>query len=213
MAYFSGSDDEHRPVQLGSSDMAPKAVQVWILSLILTINIHLIPRLLDCPPTEVSNEALSRWAGWPTNEPAKSNGVSRAMYSMLWGALNWLIASWSADNLATHTTALAAGCAPNTGTMDMTTRSIAALLQPHTSSPYLPIIARVIANLVTGAFSEEELSQALDAQLTSLAISPQAKQDAIPALLGIAKLAKAPLQVYVHGVLILLYDSKSLYMC
>jgi hypothetical protein len=85
MAYFSGSDDEHRPVQLGSTDMAPKAVQVWLLSLILTINIHLIPHLLDCPPTEVSNEALSRWAGWPTNELAKSNGVSRAMYSMLWG--------------------------------------------------------------------------------------------------------------------------------
>lgn len=115
------------------------------------------------------------------------------MYSTLWEALNWLIASWSADNLATHTTALAAGCAPNTGAMDMTTQSIAALLQPHTSSPYLPIIARVIANLVAGAFSEEELNQALDAQLTSLAISPQAKQDAIPALLGIAKLAKAPL--------------------
>jgi hypothetical protein len=132
---------------------------------------------------------------------------------MLWEALIWPIASWSADSLVTHTTALAAGCAPNTGAMDMTTRSIAALLQPHTSSPYLPIIARVIANLVTGTFSEEELSQALDAQVTSLAISPQAKQDAIPALLGIAKLAKAPLQAYVHGVLVLLYDSKFFYMC
>jgi hypothetical protein len=39
-------------------------------------------------------------------------------------------------------------------------------------------------------FSSDELDQLLNAQLDALAISPQAKQNIIPALLGIAKLTE-----------------------
>ena len=72
----------------------------------------------------------------------------------------------------------------------MINQSIVAFLQPHTSSPLMPVIAHTISSLVASDPGSEDLSQVLSAQLDSLAVSPQAKQIIIPALLGIAKLAK-----------------------
>ncbi|KAH9012660.1 hypothetical protein EDB85DRAFT_2158837 [Lactarius pseudohatsudake] len=46
-----------------------------------------------------------------------------------------------------------------------------------------------MTSLMAGDFGEEELNQILNTQLDSLAISPQAKHNIIPGLLGIAKLA------------------------
>jgi hypothetical protein len=83
----------------------------------------------------------------------------------------------------------------------MISQSITAFLQPHTSSPSMPLVARAMCCLMTGDFSGEDFNRVLNAQLDSLAISPQAKQSIIPALLGIAKLAKAQSQGYVHAVL------------
>ncbi|KAH9172218.1 hypothetical protein EDB89DRAFT_2169334 [Lactarius sanguifluus] len=51
-----------------------------------------------------------------------------------------------------------------------------------------------MASLMGGDFGTEELDQVLSTQLDALAISPQATQNIIPALLGIAKLAKVQLQ-------------------
>jgi len=83
----------------------------------------------------------------------------------------------------------------------MITQSIVAFLQPHTSSPSIPLVARAMSCLMTGGFSGEDFNQVLNSQLDSLAISPQAKQSIIPALLGIAKLAKVQSQGYVHAAL------------
>ncbi|KAF8269414.1 hypothetical protein EI94DRAFT_1799206 [Lactarius quietus] len=43
-------------------------------------------------------------------------------------------------------------------------------------------------------FSREDITQVLNSQLNPLAISPEAKQNIIPTLLGITKLAKVQLQ-------------------
>ncbi|KAI9451872.1 hypothetical protein BJY52DRAFT_1226406 [Lactarius psammicola] len=80
--------------------------------------------------------------------------------------------------------------APNSYTTDVITQSVAAFLQPHTSSPSVSVVSRVMASLMGGDFGSEELDQVLSTQLDALAISPQAKQNIIPALLGIAKLAE-----------------------
>ncbi|KAI9450751.1 hypothetical protein BJY52DRAFT_1227039 [Lactarius psammicola] len=74
---------------------------------------------------------------------------------------------------------------------DTITHSIAAILQPHTSSPSVLIIARAMANLMAAKFSGNDLDQVLSAHLDSLAISPQVKQAIFPALLGIAKFTEA----------------------
>ncbi|KAH9051544.1 hypothetical protein EDB87DRAFT_1582378 [Lactarius vividus] len=67
------------------------------------------------------------------------------------------------------------------------TQSIAAILQPHTSSPSLLVVSHAMASLMATNFGGSGLDQVLSAQLDSLAISPQAKQVIIPALLGMAK--------------------------
>ncbi|KAH9009585.1 hypothetical protein EDB85DRAFT_1902908 [Lactarius pseudohatsudake] len=51
-----------------------------------------------------------------------------------------------------------------------------------------------MASLMGGDFGTEEFNQVLSTQLDALAISPQVKQDIIPALLGITKLAKVQSQ-------------------
>ncbi|KAI9443027.1 hypothetical protein H4582DRAFT_2072086 [Lactarius indigo] len=136
----SGSDDDEcLSVQLDGSDMAPNAAKV--IFHYLDVGTHLIPHRLDCPPTEVSNEALLFGARWPAIELGESNG------------------------------------------------SILAFLHPHTSSPSTPLVARAMTSLMASDFGEEELNQILNTQLDSLAISPQAKQNIIPGLLSIAKLA------------------------
>ncbi|KAI9430886.1 hypothetical protein H4582DRAFT_2085960 [Lactarius indigo] len=84
--------------------------------------------------------------------------------------------------------------APNSYTTDMITQSVAAFLQPHTSSLSVSIVSHVMAGLMGGDFGMEEFNQVLSTQLDTLAISPQAKQDIIPALLGITKLAKVQSQ-------------------
>jgi hypothetical protein len=70
------------------------------------------------------------------------------------------------------------------------TESIMTILQPHTSSPSLHVIARAITRLIAGNFGNDELCQILNAQLDTLAISPQAKQGIVPALVGIARLTE-----------------------
>jgi hypothetical protein len=72
-------------------------------------------------------------------------------------------------------------------TADTITESIVAILQPHTSSPSLQIIARAMSSLITN-FNDEDLHRFLNAQLDTLAISPLSKQAIIPVLFGIAKL-------------------------
>ena len=67
------------------------------------------------------------------------------------------------------------------------TQSIVAILQLHTSSPSLYIIAHAMANLMATNFSDSGLNLVLSAHLNTLAISPQTKQVIIPTLLGIAK--------------------------
>ncbi|KAI9430334.1 hypothetical protein H4582DRAFT_2087137 [Lactarius indigo] len=62
------------------------------------------------------------------------------------------------------------------------------------SSLSVSVVSRVMAGLMGGDFGTEEFNQVLSTQLDALAISPQAKQDIIPALLGIAKLAKVQSQ-------------------
>ncbi len=74
-------------------------------------------------------------------------------------------------------------------TTDMITESIIAILQLHTSSPSLEIIARAMSSLIT-KFSDDDLRRVLNAQLNTLAISSQAKQAIVPALFGIAKLTE-----------------------
>ncbi|KAH9017139.1 hypothetical protein EDB85DRAFT_1897787 [Lactarius pseudohatsudake] len=62
-----------------------------------------------------------------------------------------------------------------------------AILQPHTSSPSLLVVAHAMASLMATDFSGSDLDRVLSAHLDSLAISPQAKQAIIPALLRMAK--------------------------
>jgi hypothetical protein len=95
-------------------------------------------------------------------------------------------------------------------TTDMIAQSIADFLQPHTFSPSMPLVARAMCCLMMGDFSGEDFNQVLNAQLDSLAISPQAKQSIIPALLGIAKLAKVQSQGYVHAAFVLHNGSRVL---
>lgn len=73
------------------------------------------------------------------------------------------------------------------------TESAVAILQPHTSSPSLRAIARGISTLITN-ISGDDLPKILDAQLDALAISSQAKQAIVPALMGIARLKEVRLQ-------------------
>lgn len=70
---------------------------------------------------------------------------------------------------------------------DKTTESIIALLEPHTSSPALHTIARILTGLLAGNFDHDGLCHVLNAELDVLAISPQAKQSIIPALIGITQ--------------------------
>ncbi|KAH9014065.1 hypothetical protein EDB84DRAFT_1443989 [Lactarius hengduanensis] len=77
---------------------------------------------------------------------------------------------------------------------DAIMHSIGAILQPHTSSPSVLIIARAMANLMAATFSGNDLDQVLNAHLDSLAISPQVKQAIFPALLGIAKFTEVHAQ-------------------
>jgi hypothetical protein len=70
----------------------------------------------------------------------------------------------------------------------MVTESIMTILQPHTSSPSLHVIARAITRLIAGKFGDDDLCQILNAQLDTLSICPQAKQGIVPAIVGIAKL-------------------------
>ncbi|KAH9024372.1 hypothetical protein EDB85DRAFT_2150515 [Lactarius pseudohatsudake] len=91
------------------------------------------------------------------------------------------------DNCTTHATASGSSA-------DTITHSIAAILQPHTSSPSVLIIARAMANLMAATFSGNDLDQVLSAHLDCLAISPQVKQAIFPALLGIAKFTEAHAQ-------------------
>ena len=73
------------------------------------------------------------------------------------------------------------------------TESAVAILQPHTSSPSLRAIAHGISTLIAN-ISSDNLHHILNAQLDALAISSQAKQAIIPALLGIVRLTKIQTQ-------------------
>src|SRR6266702_1275336 len=82
----------------------------------------------------------------------------------------------------------------------MITHLIAAILQPHTSSPSILIITCAMANLMAAKFSGNDLDQVLSAHLDSLAISPQMKQANFPTLLGIAKFTEAHVQKCMHCI-------------
>ena len=72
---------------------------------------------------------------------------------------------------------------------DKTTKSIIALLRPHTgaSSERLGFIARAITSLTVGNFSVDDLHDLLNSYLNTLVISPQARRGIIPALMGFTK--------------------------
>jgi hypothetical protein len=72
----------------------------------------------------------------------------------------------------------------------MITKSIMTILQPHTSSPSLRFSTRAITSLIAGRFGDDDLRDILNVLLNTLAISAQAKQGIIPALVGIAKLTE-----------------------
>lgn len=70
-----------------------------------------------------------------------------------------------------------------------------ALLEPHTSSPDLQVIARILADLLAGDLKYGDgLFDILNAELDILAISPQAKQGIIPALIGITNMTEVRLR-------------------
>ncbi|KAF8271542.1 hypothetical protein EI94DRAFT_1698087 [Lactarius quietus] len=98
----------------------------------------------------------------------------------------------SVDQVASSNYVMAAVTSSHTS--DTITRLIADFLKPHTSSLSIPLIDRAMCCLIMGDFSREDITQVLNSQLDSLAISPEAKQSIIPALLGIAELAKVQLQ-------------------
>ncbi|KAI9444326.1 hypothetical protein H4582DRAFT_2053994 [Lactarius indigo] len=159
----SGSDDNKcLSVQLDGSDMAPNAAKV--IFHYLDVGTHLIPHQLDCPPTEVSNEVLLFGARWLAIELGESNGSVHQVAPCMMALATRLSSLFSAV-------------------------SILAFLHPHTSSPSMPLVAHAMTSLMASDFSEEELNQILNTQLYSLAISPQVKQNIIPGLLSIAKLA------------------------
>jgi hypothetical protein len=81
----------------------------------------------------------------------------------------------------------AARCSTSSSTAaNKTNESIIVLLEPHTSSPDLRTIARILTDLLlAGIFGYDGLFDILNAELDILAISPQAKQSIIPALVGI----------------------------
>lgn len=85
---------------------------------------------------------------------------------------------------------LAHGSTSSTNTATIITESIMTILRPHASSPSLRVIACAITRLIAGNFGDDDLRQILNAQLDSLAISPQAKQSIVPAIFGIAKLTE-----------------------
>jgi hypothetical protein len=72
----------------------------------------------------------------------------------------------------------------------MITESIMTILQPHTSSPSLRFSARAITSLIAGKFGDDDLREILNVQLDAFAISAQAKQGIVQALVGIAKLTE-----------------------
>ena len=151
--------------------------------------------------------------------------MSRVYSTVFSDVLNWLIVSRSVDQVApckmtseTRSFNLSSAVsfhltrkAPNSYTTDMITQSVAAFLQPHMSSLLVSIVSRVMACLMGGDFGTEEFNQVLSTQLDALAISPQAKQDIIPALLGIAKLAKVQSQWCVFQSLFPAIQSSCLY--
>jgi hypothetical protein len=71
----------------------------------------------------------------------------------------------------------------------MITESSMTILQPHTSSPSLRFGARAITSLIAGKFGDDD-REILNVQLDTLAISAQAKQGIVSALVGIAKLTE-----------------------
>ena len=73
---------------------------------------------------------------------------------------------------------------------DAITESIMTMLRPHTSSPSLRFSARAIAMLIAGDLDDDDLHQILNIQLDTLAISSQAKQSVVPALIGVSKLTE-----------------------
>ncbi|KAI9444325.1 hypothetical protein H4582DRAFT_2053993 [Lactarius indigo] len=167
----SGSDDDEcASVQLGSSDMAPSATKTILQQRFPMRRYHVGSdgRLSNLP--KVMDRSVDQVA------PCKMTSETRSF------------------NLSSAVSFHLTRKAPNSYTTDMITQSVAAFLQPHTSSLSVSVVSRVMAGLMGGDFGTEEFNQVLSTQLDALAISPQAKQDIIPALLGIAKLAKVQSQ-------------------
>ena len=78
---------------------------------------------------------------------------------------------------------------------DKTNESIIALLEPHTSSPDLHTIARILTDLLAGTIKYGDgLFDILNAELDILAISPQAKRGIIQAVIGITNMTEVQLQ-------------------
>ena len=72
----------------------------------------------------------------------------------------------------------------------MITKSIITILQLHTSLLSLHVSAHAITSLIAEKFGDDDLHKILNVQLNTLAISAQARQGIIPALVGIAKLTE-----------------------
>ena len=68
-------------------------------------------------------------------------------------------------------------------------------LKPHTSSPALHTIARILTGLLAGNFDHDGLCHVLNTELDVLAISPQAKRNIIPALIGITQVIEVQWRV------------------
>ncbi|KAH8976618.1 hypothetical protein EDB92DRAFT_1823616 [Lactarius akahatsu] len=167
----SGSDDDEcASVQLGSSDMAPSATKTILRQRFPMRRYHVGSdgRLSNSP--KVMDQSVDQVP------PCKMTSETRSF------------------NLSSAVSFHLMCKAPNSYTTDMITQSVAAFLQPHTSSLSVSVVSHVMASLMGGDFGTEEFNQVLGTQLDALAISPQAKQDIIPALLGIAKLAKVQSQ-------------------
>ncbi|KAH8999744.1 hypothetical protein EDB92DRAFT_1812867 [Lactarius akahatsu] len=167
----SGSDDDEcASVQLGSSDMAPSATKTILRQRFPMRRYHVGSdgRLSNSP--KVMDRSVDQVP------PCKMTSETRSF------------------NLSSAVSFHLTRKAPNSYTTDMITQSVTAFLQPHTSSLSVSVVSHVMASLMGGDFGTEEFNQVLSTQLDALAISPQAKQDIIPALLGIAKLAKVQLQ-------------------
>jgi hypothetical protein len=108
---------------------------------------------------------------------------------MIHAALNQVIASRQPiDDI--QVTCRSNTPSPNSAASDMITKTIIAMLQPHTSSLSLHVIAHAMTSLIAGNFESDDLYQILNAQLNTLAISPQTKQGILSALFGITKLTE-----------------------